>query len=199
MFSEDTLQAKSSITLDHVPINPQYSTTLSLTFHLTSADIMATSSVQSNGQYLTKAKCISLKSCPVAQPQGDEVQIEVRSVTVCGSDLHYFSHGCNGAIVPRQPLCLGHESSGQIVAVGEGVRNVKAGDRVAIEPGVPCSRCTICDEGRYNLCPSLRFRGSGAAFPHYQGLLQERVNHPSKWVHMYVYILNLSETILTLS
>lgn len=164
--------------------NLRYITTSNPTFHVVSAGIMATSSVQSHGQYLTKARCISLETHQLAQPENHEVQIEVRSVTVCGSDLHYFSHGRNGTIVPRQPLCLGHESSGQVTAIGSYVRDIKPGDRVAIESGVPCSQCTICDEGRYNLCPSLRFRGSGAAFPHYQGLLQERVNHPSRWVHV---------------
>lgn len=136
-----------------------------------------------HGQYLQKANHFSLEARPLAQPQAGEVQILVRSTTVCGSDLHYFFHGRNGSIVPKEPLCLGHESSGEVVAVGEFVRGVKAGDRVAIEAGVPCSDCGICKEGRYNLCPKLRFRGSGAASPHFQGMLQERIVHPRQWIH----------------
>lgn len=144
---------------------------------------MAISPVPSSGQYLTQPQCLKLKHESLPPIRADEVQIAIRSTTICGSDLHYFFHGRNGSIVPKEPLCLGHESSGEVVALGADVHDLKMGDRVAIEAGVPCSECEVCCEGRYNLCPSLRFRGSGAAFPHFQGMLQERINHPRRWTH----------------
>jgi L-iditol 2-dehydrogenase len=86
-----------------------------------------------------------------------DVLVEVRSVGVCGSDVHYYEHGRIGSFVVEQPLVLGHEVSG--VVVDRGVRAVKhaVGQRVALEPGVPCGRCFECRHGRYNLCTDVRF------------------------------------------
>lgn len=119
-------------------------------------------------------------------PSTDEVQIAVQSTGLCGSDLHYFGHFRNGDILVREPLTLGHESSGTVVAVGSGVSNLKPGDRVALEVGLPCESCEYCDSGRYNICRGMKFRSSAKAFPHMQGTLQERINHPARWVHKYV-------------
>jgi L-iditol 2-dehydrogenase len=86
-----------------------------------------------------------------------DVLVAVRSVGVCGSDVHYYEHGRIGSFVVEQPLVLGHEVSG--VVVDRGSRAVKhpVGERVALEPGVPCGRCTECRNGRYNLCTDVRF------------------------------------------
>lgn len=117
----------------------------------------------------------------------DEVQVAIRSTTLCGSDLHYYSHFRNGTILVREPLCLGHESAGEVIALGADVTltnpNIRVGDAVALEVGVPCGKCHLCKTERYNICAELRFRSSGSKFPHYQGTLQERINHPVKWVH----------------
>ena len=83
----------------------------------------------------------------------------------------------------REPLSLGHESAGIVTAIGSDVKDYKVGDRVALEVGVPCSECERCKEGRYNICSGVRFRGSGKAWPHFQGTLQERINHPARWCH----------------
>lgn len=85
------------------------------------------------------------------------------------------------------PLSLGHESSGVVVAIGPRVTGFQTGDRVALEVGIPCGNCTICRRGRYNLCKKMRFRSSAKSVPHYQGTLQERINHPAKWCHKYVF------------
>ena len=120
-------------------------------------------------------------------PAAHEIQIAPRCTTLCGSDVHYYQHFRNGAIEVREPLCLGHETSGEILSLGSDVPTInpdlKVGDAVAIECGVPCEACTLCKNGRYNVCKNLRFRSSASKFPHFQGNLQERVNHPAKWVH----------------
>lgn len=146
---------------------------------------MSSSAKATVGQYLTEPQKLSLLSKSVSALQPGEVLIAPRSVTLCGSDVHYYQKGCNGTIQVREPLCLGHEFSGAIVEVGPGVTDRQVGDKVAIEPGVACNDCDLCSTGRYNLCTKLRFRGSGSAWPHYQGGLQSRVVHPSVWTHKY--------------
>lgn len=86
----------------------------------------------SQGQYLVEAKHISPDIRLLVPPKSNEVQIAVRSTTICGSDLHYFSLGRNGTIVPREPLCLGHGSSGEVVKVGQEVSDLEPGDKVSI-------------------------------------------------------------------
>lgn len=129
----------------------------------------------------------SLRSCQESRslpaPAADEVQIAVHSTGLCGSDLHYYHHNRNGDIIVREPLTLGHESSGTVTAVGSSVSSLKAGDRVALEVGIPCEKCNRCEEGRYNICKEMRFRSSAKSFPHFQGTLQERINHPARWCH----------------
>lgn len=141
------------------------------------------SSSTSTGQYLTGPRTFEVKGSPLHTPGPGEVVIAPKSTTLCGSDIHYFQHARNGTILVREPLCLGHESAGVIVAVGSDVVDRQVGDRVAVEPGVACGHCELCQDGRYNLCPNLRFRGSGSAWPHYQGSLQSRMIHPAKWTH----------------
>ncbi|KAI3330704.1 alcohol dehydrogenase [Ustulina deusta] len=142
---------------------------------------------ESTGKYLHAAKDLRTETRPLPPLAPDEVQVAIRSTTLCGSDLHYYSHFANGDILVREPLCLGHESAGEITSLGSQVPtthpSLKVGDTVALEVGVPCDNCDNCQHQRYNICPQLRFRSSGSKFPHYQGTLQERVNHPASWVH----------------
>ncbi len=100
---------------------------------------------------------VRLETRAVPQLGERDVLVEVRSVGVCGSDVHYYEHGRIGSFVVEQPLVLGHEVSG--VVVDRGPRAVKhaVGQRVALEPGVPCGRCSECRHGRYNLCIDVRF------------------------------------------
>jgi len=85
------------------------------------------------------------------------------------------------------PLSLGHESSGTVVAIGPQVLGFNVGDRVALEVGIPCGQCGICRRGRYNLCKRMKFRSSAKSVPHFQGTLQERINHPANFCYRYVY------------
>lgn len=116
-------------------------------------------------------------------PAADEVQVAVQATGLCGSDLHYYNHFAIGDIAVQQPLTLGHESSGTVVAVGSSVEDLRPGDRVALEVGVPCDECEYCTSGRYNICRGMRFRSSAKIFPHAQGTLQEKINHPARWCH----------------
>ncbi|KAH7309144.1 chaperonin 10-like protein [Stachybotrys elegans] len=129
------------------------------------------------------ARDLHLEERDLAPPAADEVQIAVQSTGLCGSDLHYFHHFRNGDILVREPLTLGHESSGIVAAVGSSVENLRPGDHVALEVGQPCGDCELCGEGRYNICRGMKFRSSAKAFPHAQGTLQEKINHPAKWCH----------------
>lgn len=97
---------------------------------------------------------------PVPEPGSGEALIRVLSVGTCGSDVHYYEHGRIGDFVVDRPLVLGHEPSGVVVANGPGAGRHEIGQRVALEPGVPCSTCEQCKAGRYNLCPRMRFFGT---------------------------------------
>jgi len=119
---------------------------------------------------------IRIEERAVPKPGPREVLIEIKAVGVCGSDVHYYEHGRIGTYVVRQPLILGHESSGVIVDVGEGVSRERIGQRVAIEPGVPDGVCRQCRTGHYNLCPNVRFFGTppiDGAFTNYVTILSD--------------------------
>ncbi|PMD32244.1 GroES-like protein [Hyaloscypha variabilis F] len=89
-----------------------------------------------------------------------DVLIAINYTGICGSDVHYWEEGRIGSFILKDPMVLGHESAGTIVEVGSAVKSVKVGDRIALEPGTPCRRCTPCLAGHYNLCPDMRFAAS---------------------------------------
>jgi L-iditol 2-dehydrogenase len=122
---------------------------------------------------------LGVEERPIPEPGPDEVLIRVGSVGVCGSDVHYYEHGRIGPYVVEQPLVLGHEAGGQIAAVGPGVSTLSVGQRVSIEPGVPCRSCAQCLAGRYNLCPRVRF----FATPPIDGAFAEYVVMPAAFVY----------------
>ncbi len=89
----------------------------------------------------------------------DDVLIKVLSVGVCGSDIHYYVSGKIGSQVVDYPFAVGHEGGGRVIEVGKGVTRVKPGDRIAIEPAMPCWMCDQCKTGRHHTCRNLRFLG----------------------------------------
>jgi L-iditol 2-dehydrogenase len=89
----------------------------------------------------------------------DEVLLRVRTVGICGSDLHYFSEERVGDTVMRYPVVLGHECAAVVEKTGPGVRSLRPGDRVAVEPAVSCGACDQCRSGRPNTCRKLEFLG----------------------------------------
>eukprot|EP00899_Mesostigma_viride_P029456 jgi/Mesvir1/9696/Mv12174-RA.1 len=117
---------------------------------------------------------LRLEDRPVPTPGAQQVLLCMRSVGICGSDVHYWKDGCIGPFRVTRPMVMGHEASGVVVEVGAGVSHLQPGDRVAIEPGVPCRSCHACGSGRYNLCPHITF----CATPPYDGnLCQYYVHH----------------------
>lgn len=140
------------------------------------------------------AKDLRLESRPAPLPQAGEVQVTIKATGLCGSDLHYYTHGRNGNFVLQSPMCLGHESAGIVTAVPESSSStngtatstkldLQVNDRVALEVGLPCRLCALCLTGRYNLCPTLSFRSSAKSFPHADGTLQTAITQPAKMCH----------------
>ncbi|XP_064932409.1 sorbitol dehydrogenase isoform X1 [Columba livia] len=104
-----------------------------------------------------RAGDLRLENRPIPEPGPNEVLLQMHSVGICGSDVHYWQHGRIGDFVVKNPMVLGHEASGTVIKVGSGVTHLKPGDRVAIEPGVPREMDEFCKTGRYNLSPTIFF------------------------------------------
>jgi D-xylulose reductase len=105
----------------------------------------------------------------------DDVRIKMHTIGICGSDVHYYTHGKIGNFIVKEPMVLGHEASGTIIEVGKNVKSLKAGDRICMEPGVPDLRSRATMEGMYNLDPAVIFW----ATPPIHGCLRETVVHPA--------------------
>ncbi len=105
----------------------------------------------------------------------EDTRIKIHSVGICGSDVHYYTHGKIGNFIVKEPMILGHEASGTIIEVGKNVKSLKAGDRVCMEPGIPSLHSRAVLEGMYNLDPSVVFW----ATPPIHGCLRETVVHPA--------------------
>ena len=88
-----------------------------------------------------------------------DVLIKMKSIGVCGSDIHYYVSGKIGSQVVQYPFTVGHEGAGEVVEVGKAVTHVKPGDRIAVEPAMPCGKCDQCNVGRHHTCRKLRFLG----------------------------------------
>jgi len=128
---------------------------------------------------LEKAKQLTLRDIHIEEYLGpDDVRIKIHTVGICGSDVHYYQHGAIWPFVVREPMVLGHEASGTVVEVGEGVKHLKVGDRVCMEPGIPDPNSRATRLGMYNLDPAVRFW----ATPPVHGCLRETVVHPGMFV-----------------
>lgn len=105
------------------------------------------------------------------------VKIAIHTVGVCGSDVHYYTHGKIGPFVVNEPMVLGHEAAGTVVEVGEGVTHLKVGDRVCMEPGIPDANSRASRLGMYNVDPAVQFW----ATPPVHGVLTSHVVHPANY------------------
>ena len=107
--------------------------------------------------YLDAQHHLRLKEEPVPEPGPGQVLVEIKANGICGSDLHFWKEGRLGNFVVTRPYVPGHEACGVVARLGDGVGGLSCGDRVVIEPGIPCGRCSTCRSGRYNLCPDVVF------------------------------------------
>nr|TKS04495.1 sorbitol dehydrogenase [Populus alba] len=104
-----------------------------------------------------------------------DVRVRMKAVGICGSDVHYLKTMKCAHFVVKEPMVIGHECAGIIEEVGSEIKSLVPGDRVALEPGISCWRCNLCKEGRYNLCPDMKF----FATPPVHGSLANQVVHPA--------------------
>lgn len=117
---------------------------------------------------------LRLEQAPLpGEPGHNEVILESHTVGICGSDIHFLTEGRIGPFVMKDPLILGHESSATVVKVGPNVEHLKVGDRVAVEPQIPCRLCESCKHGHYNACRDTKF----FATPPYNGSLTRMYKH----------------------
>jgi D-xylulose reductase len=125
---------------------------------------------------LERQKELSLREIDLPLHVGPaDVKIRLDTVGVCGSDVHYYTHGRIGPFVVRAPMVLGHEAAGIVVEVGEKVTKLKVGDRVCMEPGIPDLSSRASRIGMYNVDPSVTFW----ATPPVHGCLTPYVVHPA--------------------
>jgi D-xylulose reductase len=128
---------------------------------------------------LENTKLISFRDIDIEESVGpDDVKIQIHSVGICGSDVHYYQYGKIGSFIVNKPMVLGHEASGNVIQVGKNVTHLTIGDRVCIEPGIPEPGSKATMLGIYNLDPAVKFW----ATPPIHGCLRETVVHPAKFV-----------------
>ena len=109
---------------------------------------------------LTGIRAMEMQNLPMPEIQNDnEVLIKMKVVGICGSDVHYYSLGKIGSQIVTYPFPVGHEGAGEVIRVGNSVTRVKPGDRIAIEPAMPCGECDQCQDNRPHTCRKLRFLG----------------------------------------
>jgi len=127
---------------------------------------------------LTGIKQMEMRNIP--EPEllsSSDVKIRMLTVGICGSDIHYYTKGQIGSQKVEYPFSVGHEGAGVVVEVGLAVKSVKPGDKIAIDPAMPCYKCDQCLSGRHHTCRKLRFLGCpGQA----EGCLMEFIVMPEK-------------------
>jgi D-xylulose reductase len=127
---------------------------------------------------LERAGELALREIAIEETLGaHDVRIAIRNVGICGSDVHYYAHGAIGQFVVREPMVLGHEASGTVIACGAAVTALQVGDRVCMEPGIPDPNSRAARLGMYNLDPAVRFW----ATPPIHGVLRPTVVHPAAY------------------
>ncbi|MGO4573542.1 NAD(P)-dependent alcohol dehydrogenase [Microvirga sp. 2TAF3] len=129
---------------------------------------------------LERKNDLSLRDFPIEDELGPrDVRIALRTVGICGSDVHYYTHGAIGPFVVRRPMILGHEAAGEIIEIGSAVKEFKPGDRVCMEPGIPDPTSRATRLGQYNLDPAVQFW----ATPPVHGVLRPTVVHPADFTY----------------
>lgn len=125
---------------------------------------------------------LSLRDFPIEREERlgpRDVRIKLHTVGICGSDVHYYTHGAIGQFVVDAPMILGHEASGTVTEVGAGVTALAVGDRVCMEPGIPDPSSRASRMGMYNIDPAVRFW----ATPPVHGILRPSCVHPADYTY----------------
>jgi len=129
---------------------------------------------------LEETRRLSLRDIELPDQLGaDDVRIAVDTVGICGSDVHYYTHGKIGPFVVKEPMVLGHEAAGTVTEVGAAVSHLAVGDRVCMEPGIPNQASKASKLGVYNVDPAVRFW----ATPPIHGCLTPSVVHPAAFTY----------------
>ncbi len=116
---------------------------------------------------------LRIEEVPVPVTTPGTVLVRTRRAGICGTDIHYYDEGRFGSFAVTAPFILGHEVTGQIVSVGEGVTGLDIGQRVAINPARQCGQCDYCRSGRGNLCRHVIMLGSASTQPPTNGAFCE--------------------------
>lgn len=132
--------------------------------------------MKNKAAYMTGLNRMEIRDVPVPDLKPGEVLVKLEYVGICGSDVHYFHDGRCGEFVVNGDFILGHEAGGIVEKIGEGVETLAEGDKVALEPGIPCGKCEWCKGGKYNLCPDVRF----LATPPIQGCYENYIAFPEE-------------------
>lgn len=107
--------------------------------------------------YLDPQHRLKLVLQPKPVPTSGQALVRITANGICGSDIHFYKDGRLGNFIVDRPYIPGHEACGVIEALGENTHGFAVGQRVVIEPGIPCGHCKLCRQGRYNLCPEVVF------------------------------------------
>ncbi len=126
---------------------------------------------------------LKIEEAPVPLPQPGEVLLKMAAGGICGSDLHYYQDGGFGPVRVREPIVPGHEASGYVEALGDGVSSLAVGDLVAVNPSQPCGYCRFCSEGLPIHCLNMQFMGSAMRMPHAQGMFRDWLVVPAVQCH----------------
>ena len=127
---------------------------------------------------LESKRALTMRDFPIERAEvmgAQDVRIKMHTVGICGSDVHYYTHGGIGEFIVRAPMILGHEASGTVLETGSAVTTLKPGDRVCMEPGIPDPNSRATRLGLYNIDPAVRFW----ATPPVHGILRPSVVHPA--------------------
>lgn len=130
--------------------------------------------MENKAVYLMENRKMEVRDTKMPELKKGDVKVKIHYCGVCGSDVHFYQQG-EPAFPDIYPFILGHECAGEVVETGEGVTDLKPGDKVALEPGIACGKCEWCKSGKYNLCPSVRFLSA----PVYDGAFRKYLTHPA--------------------
>ena len=132
------------------------------------------------GAYLVEKQKFEVRPAPMPKIEDPEdVLVQVEYAGICAADQDMFKNGSYGPLVVDFPKIIGHEATGTVVEVGSKVTKIKVGDRVALEPSLPCLKCDQCLHGHYADCANKAFRGA----PPTDGYYQKYVTQPAMWAH----------------